>query len=64
MAVPIVPARQVRAAFVDLDDVSDLAHEVDHLVRTGDLDAARRRLPVERPYPLPQELSAVVGATG
>lgn len=36
---------------VSIRDVTPLAHEVHGLVRAGDLAAAQRRLPEERPYP-------------
>ncbi|MFF9047737.1 DUF4291 domain-containing protein [Streptomyces parvulus] len=36
---------------VSIRDVTPLALEIHALVRDGDLDAARRLLPVERPYP-------------
>ncbi|MEW2447541.1 DUF4291 domain-containing protein [Streptomyces parvulus] len=36
---------------VSIRDVTPLAHEIHALVRDGALDAARRLLPVERPYP-------------
>ncbi|MFG2330510.1 DUF4291 domain-containing protein [Streptomyces sp. NPDC048604] len=38
---------------VSVTDVTERAHAVHALVRDGDLDAARRLLPDERPYPLP-----------
>lgn len=43
--------RYVEEWAVGITDVTPLAHEVRDLVRAGDLDAARARLPVERPYP-------------
>ncbi|MFJ8478375.1 DUF4291 domain-containing protein [Kitasatospora sp. NPDC094011] len=36
---------------VSIDDVTALAHTIHAHVRDGDLDAARRLLPAERPYP-------------
>ncbi|MBQ0825686.1 DUF4291 domain-containing protein [Streptomyces tagetis] len=36
---------------VSITDVTDLAHEIHRHVKDGDLDAARRLLPGERPYP-------------
>lgn len=43
-----------------LTDVTALAHA---LVRAGSLDAATALLPVERPYPLPDDIAARLGAT-
>jgi hypothetical protein len=37
---------------VSFTDVTPLAHEVHALVRAGDLEAAARLLPEERPYPI------------
>ena len=47
-----------------IDDVTDLAHRVHQLVDEGKTDEAQVLLPVERPYLLTKELSAVIGATG
>ncbi|MFF0423141.1 MULTISPECIES: DUF4291 domain-containing protein [unclassified Streptomyces] len=41
---------------VSITDVTALAHEVHGLVRAGDLEAAARLLPQERPYPEPEGL--------
>jgi hypothetical protein len=41
---------------VSIADVTPLAHEIHGLVRAGDLTAARRLLPEERPYPAGEEL--------
>jgi hypothetical protein len=46
-----------------LTDVTPLVHAVRDLVRAGDEAAATARLPVERPYPLPPEIAAIVGAS-
>ncbi|MEU9785488.1 DUF4291 domain-containing protein [Streptomyces phaeochromogenes] len=43
---------------VGISDVTPLAHEVHALVSGGDLDAAARLLPQERPYPAADELLA------
>jgi hypothetical protein len=56
-------ARYVDEWTVGLTDVTELAHRVRDLVRSGDEDAARAALPPERPYPLPAAVGAVVGAT-
>jgi hypothetical protein len=45
-----------------LTDVTALAHEVHALVRAGSLEAATALLPVERPYPLPDDIAASLGA--
>lgn len=47
---------------VSITDVTGLAHEVHEAVRDHDLDRARGLLPVERPYPLPQEHLRIIGA--
>ncbi len=41
---------------VAIRDVTPLAQEIHALVRDGDLDAARRLLPREQPYPAAEEL--------
>jgi hypothetical protein len=41
---------------VSIRDVTPLAREIHGLVRAGDLDAARSRLPEERPYPAGADL--------
>jgi len=46
-----------------IEDVTPLAHEIRDLVATGAHDAARRRLPRERPLRLRAELAAIVGAS-
>lgn len=48
---------------VGITDITALAHEIHHLVAAGDLAAATARLPAERPYPLPGDLKAIIGAT-
>jgi hypothetical protein len=55
-------ARYVDEWTVGLTDVTGLAHRVRDLVRAGDEAAAVAALPPERPYPLPAEVAAVVGA--
>ncbi|HEY0343614.1 MAG TPA: DUF4291 family protein, partial [Solirubrobacteraceae bacterium] len=42
-------ARYVDEWITGLSDVTPLAHEIHALVEAGELDAARARLPVERP---------------
>ncbi|GHF09974.1 DUF4291 domain-containing protein [Streptomyces griseoluteus] len=54
-------ARYVGDWIVSVRDVTPLAHEVHAAVRAGDDEAARALLPVERPYPLPDELTARIG---
>jgi hypothetical protein len=56
-------------AYVDtwitgIRDVTDEARRIRELVAAGQLDAAAGALPVERPYPMPPEISAVIGAGG
>ncbi|WKX74244.1 DUF4291 domain-containing protein [Streptomyces sp. XD-27] len=47
---------------VSVTDVTPLSHEIHALVREGDLAAAARRLPPERPYPGEDGLLAHLGA--
>jgi Domain of unknown function (DUF4291) len=47
----------------DIRDVTGLAAEIRTLVGDRDLDAARARLPVERPYPLPEATRVRLGAS-
>ncbi|MEU9921747.1 DUF4291 domain-containing protein [Streptomyces griseoluteus] len=54
-------ARYVRDWIVSVRDVTPLAHEVHAAVRSGNDEAARALLPVERPYPLSDELRARIG---
>ncbi|MDT9682256.1 DUF4291 domain-containing protein [Streptomyces sp. TRM76323] len=49
---------------VSLTDVTPLAREVHALVRAGDLDAARRLLPREEPYPVADGLLDRVTTAG
>ncbi|WP_456192309.1 DUF4291 family protein [Streptomyces sp. QTS137] len=41
---------------VSITDITGLAHEIHGYVRDGDLEAARRLLPREAPYPAPDDL--------
>ncbi|WP_433734560.1 DUF4291 family protein [Nocardia sp. CA-129566] len=45
----------------EIRDVTDQARRIRELVAVGQLDAAAGALPVERPYPLSAEMSAVIG---
>ncbi|MGY3201614.1 DUF4291 domain-containing protein [Streptomyces sp. TE5632] len=47
-----------RSLQLGLTDATALAHEIHGLVRDGDLEAARRLLPREPPYPVPDGLLA------
>ncbi|MFJ2904541.1 DUF4291 domain-containing protein [Streptomyces sp. NPDC087212] len=49
---------------VGIRDVTPLAREIHALVRDDDLDAARKLLPPERPYPVPDELLSPLRPTG
>ncbi len=53
--------RYVDDWIVGFRDVTGLAHRIRDLVRAGDHDAARAALPVERPYPLPANLTTPLG---
>lgn len=48
---------------VGIRDATDLADSVGRLVRAGRLDEAAGLLPEERPYPLPPDVAAMIGAT-
>lgn len=48
---------------VSITDVTDSMHEISRLVAANELDAAQRALPLERAYPLPDEVARVVGAS-
>jgi hypothetical protein len=54
--------RYVDEWITGLSDVTPLAHEIHALVEAGELDAARARLPQERPYQLPADVQAVLGS--
>ncbi|MEU2335961.1 DUF4291 domain-containing protein [Streptomyces sp. NPDC013172] len=56
--------RYVDDWIVDMADVTDLARSVHAAVLDGRNDEALRRLPTERPYPLPENLSRRLGADG
>lgn len=53
--------RYVDEWIAGLSDVTPLAREVHALVEAGELEAARGRLPVERPYELPADVEATIG---
>jgi len=47
---------------IGIDDITDRVREIHEAVRLGQVDAARAALPQERPYSLPLELAAHIGA--
>lgn len=53
--------RYVDGWITSIRDVTPLAHEVHAAVVAGDDDAARRLLPMERPYPLTDDLVDRIG---
>jgi hypothetical protein len=55
-------ARYVDTWTVAVTDVTEVAHQIENLLRAGDERTAARLLPPERPYPLPPEVGAVIGA--
>jgi hypothetical protein len=55
--------RYVDEWIVGITDLTDLAHRVRDLVRSGDEAAAQAALPPERPYPLPADVAATIGAS-
>ncbi|NKY29701.1 DUF4291 family protein [Nocardia gamkensis] len=44
-------------------DVTEEARQVRRMVAAGELEAAARALPEERPYPLPAAVAAIIGAS-
>lgn len=60
---PAVP-RYAEDWIRDIREVTGLATEIRRLVVDRDLEAARARLPVERPYPLPDPIRVRLGASG
>ncbi|MEO3742514.1 DUF4291 domain-containing protein [Plantactinospora sp. B5E13] len=56
-------ARYVDGWTVGITDVTATAHAIRAALRAGDRDTAMGLLPPERPYPLPDEVAAVVGAS-
>ncbi|MEU2777290.1 DUF4291 domain-containing protein [Streptomyces sp. NPDC007162] len=56
--------RYVDNWIVNMTDVTDEARSVRAAVLDGKTDEALRRLPPERPYPLPEDLRRRVGADG
>jgi hypothetical protein len=59
---PVV-RRYVADWIVGISDATPVAVAVAAAVHAGDLGTARARLPMERPYPLPAGIAAVIGAT-
>jgi hypothetical protein len=55
--------RYVDEWIVNLTDITASVHTMNSLLCAGDESAARALLPLERPYPLPPELAASVGAS-
>lgn len=55
-------ARFVDRWTVAVTDVTDIAHQVKALVHADDEATAAALLPLERPYPLPPQIGAVIGA--
>jgi hypothetical protein len=55
--------RYVDEWIVSITDVTPLTTRVADLVRGGQLAEARAALPAEPPYPIPDELAAIIGAT-
>jgi hypothetical protein len=55
-------ARYVDQWTVSITDVTDVGHRIRDLLHAGDEANAASLLPRERPYPLPPEICAVIGA--
>jgi hypothetical protein len=47
----------------EIRDVTALARDIHFTLREGRLEAAQALLPAERPYPLPEDIATIVGAT-
>ncbi|HET8833856.1 MAG TPA: DUF4291 family protein, partial [Gemmatimonadales bacterium] len=47
----------------EIRDVTALARDIHTALREGRLDGAQALLPVERPYPLPEDVATIIGAT-
>ncbi|AHH21376.1 hypothetical protein NONO_c66060 [Nocardia nova SH22a] len=45
----------------NIEDITELTHETAELVRTGNLDQARKLLPTEHPYPIHNALATHLG---
>ncbi|WP_433633083.1 DUF4291 family protein [Nocardia sp. CA-120079] len=56
--------RKPGQGITEIRDVTDQARRIHELVIAGQLSAAGDALPVERPYPLSAEISAVIGTGG
>jgi len=54
--------RYVNEWTIAIDEVSDLAHAISDHVERRELDRARALLPLEEPYPLPDDIVRVIGA--
>lgn len=48
---------------IDITDITEAVCEIKTLVDAGQYDAATSRLPTERPYPLPDSIATVIGAS-
>ncbi len=55
--------RYIDEWIVGITDITPAVHEIRGLLRAGDDEAARGRLPDERRYPLPAAVGAVIGAS-
>ena len=48
---------------VGIEDVTALAHEVESLVKGGEMERARAKVPREQAYPLPEEIRKRIGGS-
>lgn len=55
--------RYVNEWTIAIEEVSDLAHTIHGLVERRELEEARSLLPIEEPYPLPDDIAQVIGAS-
>ncbi|MGH3908497.1 MAG: DUF4291 domain-containing protein [Pseudonocardiaceae bacterium] len=59
----IAVERYVDEWIVAIKDVTRIVRKIASVVQDGALERARRQLPTEQPYPLPVEISEIIGAT-
>lgn len=55
--------RYVDEWIVSIEDVTEKMLKMGQLVAAGELEEAQKLMPVEEPYPLPEEVAKAVGAT-
>lgn len=56
-------AEKYNEAIVSIENLTTLAHKIDQLRKEGQTENAKRLLPTEKIYPLPQEIGEKIGIT-